>query len=273
MNHVVSLSSGLSSAVMSEIVLRRHHDAHVVFMDTLAEDEDNYRFLDEWLEYFEPRNFVRLCDGRTPHQVWEDKKILPNQKIAPCTMELKIKPFRNWLDGLSGQTTVYIGFDAEEIHRCIDCTASYNAAGYDVVYPLIDWEIPTKAYSDTCREDWGIEPPRMYRWGYTHANCGGKKGGCCKQGQGDWLRRLKHTPAAFSESEAWENDARNRHGDYAFLRDQTGGTVTALPLSELRQRFNHGQISNAVLKKLDFQSPCVSCGVGAAQLCMFGEEL
>lgn len=268
MNYVISLSSGLSSAVMAEIVLRRHPGAYVVFMDTLVEDEDNYRFLDEWLEVFEAQRFVRLSDGRTPQEVWEEKQILPNQKIAPCTVELKIKPFRNWLETLSGDTTVCIGFDYDEAHRCNKCTKAYNEAGYAVAYPLIDWEIPARSYVDICREEWGIKPPVMYEQGYSHANCGGC---CCKQGIGDWLRTLKHRPDRFDSSEQWEEAARQRHGDYAFLRDQTGGTVTPLPLPELRQRWKSGTISNRVLNRLDFQSPCVSCGVGAVQLCMFGQ--
>lgn len=271
MNHVVSFSSGLSSAVTAVKVLQRYPDAYVVFMDTLAEDDDNYRFMKEWIDRFQPTRLVCLSDGRTPLQVFDDKQIIPNQKIAPCTFELKIQLFYDWLESISGPSTVYIGFDAFEAHRCDATTASYEAAGYIVEYPLIEWHpLPNKSYEEISREDWSIEPPRMYKQGYSHANCGG----CCvKQGQGDWLRTLKHYPERFAAYEEWEAEARRRHGDYAFLRDQTNGTVTALPLSELRQRFNSGEISNAVLKKLDFQSPCVSCGVGAAQITMFGESL
>lgn len=271
MNHVVSFSSGLSSAVTAEKVLERHPEAYIVFMDTLIEDEDNYRFLNQWLEVFEPSNFVRLHDGRTPQQVWEENKIIPNQKIAPCTFELKIKPFRRWLDSLSGPSTVYIGFDIDEMHRCEATTRAYTEAGYEICYPLIEWKpLPDKVYADICRDEWGIEPPVMYSQGYTHANCGGT---CCKQGIADWLRTLKNRPEIFHDSAQWEKEARQRHGDYAFLRDQSDGKVTALPLEELRVRFNNGNVSKRVLSRLDFESPCVQCGVGAYQINMFGEEL
>lgn len=271
MNHVVSFSSGLSSAVTAQKVIERHPDAYIVFMDTLVEDEDNYRFMDEWLGLFEPSNFVRLCDGRTPQQVWEDNKIIPNQKIAPCTYELKIKPFRDWLITLDGPSTVYIGFDEQEAHRCKATTKAYEGAGYGVEYPLIDWKpLPSKSYSLICQDDWKIDPPSMYGQGFTHANCGGD---CCKQGMSDWLRQAKHHPARFKNSKDWELAARIRCGDYAFLRDQRGGSVTPMTLEELQARWNNGDVSSRVLKKLDFDSPCVTCGIGVTRLCMFGEEL
>lgn len=259
MNHVISISSGLSSAVMAERVLSKYPDAYVVFMDTLIEDEDNYRFLDEWLEGFEPRNYIHLGDGRNPLEVFEDRQIIPNQKIAPCTFELKIKLFRDWLESLAGESTVYIGFDYEEMHRCDATTAAYNEAGYEVDYPLLWKPLMSTNYARHSRREWGIEPPRMYAMGYGHANCGG----CCvKQGQADWLRTLSHFPERFSRYEAWEEEARKRHGDYAFLRDQSGGSVKPLPLSELRKRWEEGDITPRVAKSLQFVSPCITCGVG-----------
>lgn len=133
MNHIVSFSSGLSSAVTASLVLERYPDAYVVFMDTLAEDEDNYRFLNDWCEVFEPKNFIRLCDGRTPLQVFEDRKIIPNQKIAPCTFELKLKPFYNWLLTLSGESTIYKGIISQRVLSKLDFQSPCVSCGVGMV--------------------------------------------------------------------------------------------------------------------------------------------
>ena len=45
MIHIGSISSGLSSAIACDRLLKKYPDAVLVFEDVLFEDEDNYRFL------------------------------------------------------------------------------------------------------------------------------------------------------------------------------------------------------------------------------------
>jgi hypothetical protein len=130
--------------------------------------------------------------------------------------------------------------------------------GYKVDYPLLWKPYETRRYTDVVRKDWGIEPPRMYRLGYTHANCGGR---CVKQGQGDWIRTLINFPERFSEIEAWENDMRNNevNANYALLKRQTLKGRQPLTLTELRERYER-EHNDPVL--FDMQSACVVCGIG-----------
>ncbi|KKM59867.1 hypothetical protein LCGC14_1547520, partial [marine sediment metagenome] len=115
MNHVVSLSGGTASAFAAERVIERVGISNVMlwFADTKWEDEDLYRFLGD-LEKRWGKAIMRTEDGRTPLQVAEDKKIIPNQRRAPCSFVLKIQPFTRWLKKQPKPITVYLGLDWTE---------------------------------------------------------------------------------------------------------------------------------------------------------------
>ena len=257
MNHVVSFSTGLSSAITAVRVLEKYPEATLVFMDTNFEDEDNYRFMADFERRFDVE-IIRLADGRTPYEVSRDEHVIPNNSLAPCTFRLKIDLFRKYLKTLEGETTIYIGYDFTEMHRIIPTTKNYELLGYKVDYPLLWKPIETRRYTDVVRSDWGIEPPRMYQIGYTHANCGGR---CVKQGQGDWIRTLINFPERYAEIEAWENDMRKNevNANYALLKSQTKEGRQPLTLTELRERYER-EHNDPVL--FDMESTCVVCGIG-----------
>jgi hypothetical protein len=260
MKHVVSFSTGLSSALTVERVLARYdpEDIEIVFMDTRIEDDDNYRFLADMRQRWGLPVTV-LAEGRTPYQVATDHNMIPNQKLAPCTFELKIEMFVKYLKLFNEPLTIHIGYDFAESHRCAPTRDNYESQGWLVDFPLLWKPIEFRPYPQVCREDWGIEPPRMYGLGYSHANCGGI---CVKQGQGDWLRTLINFPERYAFAEEWERQMRDhpKRKDYAILRDQANGRVAPLTLEELRERYEAGQTEQ--LSLLDYQAPCVRCGVG-----------
>ena len=301
MKHIVSFSTGLSSALTVERVLERYgtDNVDIVFMDTLAEDEDNYRFFGDCQARWN-KEIIVLTDGRTPRQVAEDKQIIPNQKIAPCTFELKIKMFREWLkkqnyegyylppvpasfdlydDGGPVRTrenyistermqhdaiTIHIGYDIFEAHRCEATRKNYETEGWLVDFPLMWKPLEHRPYSQVVRDDWGIEPPRTYAMGFNHANCLGDTF-CFKVGVGDAIRVLINFPDQYKRAEDWEEMMRDHpvRKDYSILRDQTGGTVKPLPLKKLRERWEAKKDTQPTLFDLDQRSPaCVSCGIG-----------
>lgn len=259
MKHIVSLSSGLSSAIVGERVIKKYgkENAEFVFMDTLVEDDDNYRFMHEYIKIMGV-DLVILCDGRTPFQVLEDAKMIGSQYAAKCTEYLKIKPFREYLSTIGDDAVVHIGYDYKEIHRCKSTTENYNKIGYSVDYPLLWKPYELRNYSQVSRDDWGIEPPRMYAMGYSHANCGGR---CVKMGQGDWKRTLINFPERYAETEAWENHMLNNvvAKKFTILRDQSNKKVTPLSLAEFREK------NTELPDILDRDSACVHCGIGSLQ--------
>jgi len=266
MKHIVSFSGGLSSALVVERVLLKYgkENTDIVFMDTLAEDEDNYRFMDDCQARWQ-KEIIRLCDGRTPRQVAEDKHILPNQKIAPCTFELKIYPFTNWVKDNYGKgaVTIHIGYDIFEAHRCEATRKNYNDFGWEVDFPLLWLPIEHRNYSQVVRDDWGIEPPRTYAMGFSHANC--LKQLCFKAGISDAIKFLINFPERYEDQENWEVLMRDHptRSKYTILRDQSNGTVKPLPLSELRKRYEAELDKQPMLFAADGNSSaCVSCGIG-----------
>ena len=237
MLHVVSLSGGTASAVAADRVLRRYGpDVTLLwFADTLWEDEDLYRFLDDLEAYWE-QPIIREADGRTPLEVAEGASIIPNQRRAPCSLQLKILLFRRFLDRLSKPVTVHLGFNVMEEHRIPRTVAEYESIEGVTVDTPLRW--PPVAFPPHLRETeaWGIKTPRLYDAGFPHNNCGGR---CVRQGAAEWLRLKQWAPERFVEVRDWEQAQRAKGGaraNYAILRDRTGGSLKPLTLNELEAR-------------------------------------
>jgi hypothetical protein len=258
--NVVSFSTGMLSALTLERVIRAYgkDDTIAVFMDTLFEDEDNYRFMADCEKYLDIE-IIKLVEGRTPYEVSRAHHVIPNSRVAPCTGRLKINPFQAWLKTQTQPLTVHIGYDFTEMHRCEPMRRNYEVLGYQVGFPMLWKPIEFRNYQTILRQEWGIEPPRMYSMGYTHANCGGR---CVKQGHGDWIRTLINFPERYAQIEAWENDMRKNdiNASYAILKTQTKDGSTPLTLTELRERYEAGIMP--MLTNLDAASACVICGIG-----------
>lgn len=271
---VVSVSSGASSAVAADRAIKRYgaDNVDLVFADTLIEDDDNYRFLDD-LEIRWHKKIIRISEGRTPLQVATDDNIIPNQLLATCTKRLKITPIVNYVKALQadGYTVVMvIGMNASDAKprkdkpegRLASPRKNWGGIGCHVVYPLL-WS-PVDFDSVKTVKVWGIDPPRMYKQGYSHANCGGT---CVKQGKKDWRRTLTNYPDRYKEVEAWERKMRlnEKNKSYALLRDFRDGEMTPMTLEQLRI-----ETENADRKQLrlfditdDMQYTCGdTCGVG-----------
>ena len=137
MYYVSSLSGGVASAVATDLAIQRYGRDSVVlwFADTSWEDHDLYRFLNDCLDRW-GGGMVVHTDGRTPLAVAEDKRIIPNQKLAPCTFVLKIDPFTAWLEAQPRPVTVLLGLDWTERHRMAVPKERYEAfEGVTVDFP------------------------------------------------------------------------------------------------------------------------------------------
>jgi hypothetical protein len=261
MTNVGSISSGLSSAIACDRLLKKDPQAILVFMDTNFEDEDNYRFLADCEKRWGVE-IIRLVEGRTPYEVSRSQNVIPNSRVAPCTKRLKLDPFRKWIRKNYPKSTIHIGYDFTEMHRIGATNKAYEELGFTVDYPLLWKPYEFRSYTYMVRDDWGIEPPRMYRMGYTHANCGGR---CVKQGQGDWIRTLVNFPERYAEVEEWERQMRlidDNHAQYAIMKRMNGKQIVPLTLQQLREEYESDG-GNMNLVTLDEQSTCIICGVGA----------
>jgi hypothetical protein len=236
--HAVSLSGGLASALAAKRVIECYGRENVLlwFADVRYEDEDLYRFLHDFMSMIGGRLYW-YTDGRTPLQVAEERKLIPCDLVAPCSYELKVRPFREFIQAMPALPLVYIGYDPDETTRQCNTTASYAQAIPEarVDYPLT-WEPQeTRSLMQVCQQEWGIEPPRLYQLGFDYNNCGGR---CCRNGIKAWVRLAYFLPDRFEACAAWEQKQRDKGGARAnrsFAGRQVQGKKQSLPLYELRE--------------------------------------
>ncbi len=234
MKYISSISGGVASAVAHHRAMEKYGDVTAWFADTLYEDEDLYRFLED-LEKFWGIKIQRHAVGLNPYQTAEREKMIFNQKMAFCSRILKIEPFTELLEKTDKPATVFLGMDWSEEHRMAAPKKNYEKIeGVTVDYPLM-WK-PYDYDVFATVKSWGIKIPRLYGMGFPHNNCGGR---CVRQGISEWLRLRQHFPERFAEVRDWETaqqaigDARK---DYAICRDQSGGKVKPLSLRDIEDR-------------------------------------
>lgn len=266
---VVSISSGVPSAVAAHITLEEQGTADLVFMDTLIEHPDNYRFLDD-LERFWNIPIIRLSKGLTPRDVAENEKMIFNQRIALCTRVLKIEPFLEYLKGIQDhKITVVLGMDASDKRRgrLLKPVLNYGKLGYAVHYPLIAKGRKLEGESlHNMVKSWGVKVPETYGMNFKHANClDPDKGGCFKFGMGDMERLRKYFPDAFQEFKRWELSMIERHGleGHGLLRKTIKGVLEYITLERFEAMLDKPmQLSFFdLLDELSGNDCKVECGV------------
>jgi hypothetical protein len=208
-------------------------DMVLLFADTLAEDPDLYRFLDQAAADIGVP-VTRVCDGRTPEQVDIDRKWLSNSKVAQCSLELKIKPCRAWLEANCDptDTVLFVGIDWSEMERIPGIVAGW--APWPVDMPMTRPPYVDDYQIDAELRRRGIEPPLLNRLGFPHNNCGGA---CVRGGQAQWLNLYRKFPERYAAKEAHEQHMREfLVADVAIMKTRVGGTSRPLPLTVFRER-------------------------------------
>ncbi len=235
MKHLVQFSTGAASAEVAWRVVAEHGTDDVVLLtaDTLAEDEDNWRFAREVADRL-GCEWTILTHGRTPMQVGRDVRVVPNNRMAVCSRILKRELLDKYRDEHynPADSIVYLGYDWTEPHRYEAAKGSW--APWTVKCPLLSppylWK---QQILDLFRER-GIEPPRLYKYGFGHANCGGA---CVRGGQAQWSLLLQVNRKRYLTWEEEEEESRRFLGkDVSILRDRTDDTVRPLTLRTFRER-------------------------------------
>lgn len=221
-----------SGGSMSWAAAKRTPDPKtLLFCDTKIEDTDLYRFLDEAAEDI-GAPLIRIADGRTPWDVFDDVRFLGNNRVAPCSRILKRELARAWMEEHypDGSATVVLGFGWDEIHRVE--RAAQEWAPYPVRAPMA--EPPYRSKLDVANDlaAAGIRIPRLYPLGFPHNNCGG---GCVRAGHDHWRHLLRTLPDVYAE---WEQQEERQRERLVLLRAgsvaQDGDVSQPLPLSEFR---------------------------------------
>lgn len=228
-------SGGVGSWAAAKRVVAEHgpDDVTLLFADTLIEDPDLYRFLEEAAaDVGAP--LVRVADGRTPWQVFHDVRMLGNTRIAPCSRVLKQEPARKWMKENAPDATVVLGLDWTEMHRLEPARKGWEP--WPVEAPLC--ERPYRAKHDLLNDldAAGIKRPALYQEGFVHNNCGG---GCVRAGVGQFRHLYRSRPKTYAEWEKGEEEMRGYlAANVSILRDRSGGVTRPMTLRELRNRLD-----------------------------------
>ena len=249
MYYIARLSGGLASAVATDRAIQAYgrNRVWIRFEDVGWEDEDTHRFIGDCIKRWGARLIVGRV-GKNPLDVFEARRLIPNSAMAPCSAELKIKPFAAWLWRVPKPVTILSGLDWKEPHRIARLSRYHKRAGqwrapvgfarqipgvYED-FPLLWKPLEYRAYWEVVKE-WGIEPPRAYAHGFSHNNCGGR---CVRQGVSEWRRLWTVWAERFRQMRDWEMTQRAKGGARAqasFCRVTKNGVERNVTLAELEQ--------------------------------------
>jgi hypothetical protein len=243
MKHVVMFSSGAGSWAAARRVADKYgtDDLFLVFSDVkgsnpsphAGEDEDNYRFLREASADI-GGTLVHLIEGRDIWQVFHDKRFIGNSRLANCSHLLKQAPARKWLEENCDpeDTTIYVGIDWSEIHRMEGVIRNY--APYHAEAPLCEPPYLDRRQVLQILRDRGIEPPRLYKLGFAHANCGGF---CVRAGHAHFRHLLEVFPERYAYHEEKEQEIREYLGkNVSVLTVTEKGVKRPITLREFREK-------------------------------------
>ena len=237
MKHIVFYSGGIGSWATAKRVIKKRGKENVIllFTDTLIEDEDLYRFIDETVKEMGVQ-YQYLADGRTPFEVYRDSRFLGNSRLAPCSHKLKQEPAKKWIkeNFNPDECVLYLGIDWTEEHRT--AAPKKNWSPYQVEFPMCEEPLLTKEDMLNELNALGIETPRLYKMGFSHNNCGGF---CCRAGQGHFLNLLKKMPDRFAEYEKKEEELRQYlEKDVSMMKKTKNGVTKPYTLRQLREDAN-----------------------------------
>ena len=239
--HVVQYSGGIGSWAATQRVIATHGTENLVllFADTLVEDDDLYRFLkDSATQFGVP--VTRVADGRTPFEVYRDRRFLGNSLLAPCSSFLKQRPCRAWLDEHADpdDTVLYVGLDWAEPKRKPGVVHGWSP--WRVEFPMCDPPLLSKQdMLDACLAR-GVARPGSTSWVSATTDCGGQ---CVRAGQKHWLHLLSMFPDRFAQAEQQEQQMRELLGDVAILKRRRAGVSYPLTLTQLRHEHQVAQFS------------------------------
>ncbi|OZI12105.1 hypothetical protein CEW92_08460 [Bacillaceae bacterium SAS-127] len=217
-------SGGAASAYVAYYIVQKYGKDNCIlfFTDTLWEDIDNYRFMEEVAEYIGVEITYRT-DGRTPEEVFFDQRFLGNSRMAKCSEELKVRQTLIFLEELRDEQnlepTLYFGIGPHEQHRAINLQNFYEHNPIEPIatrFPMIETFKEDLDTKKIIRDEWKISLPRMYGYGFSHANCAGR---CVRGGLGHYALLYKVWPEQYLEQEAMEERFREKfQKDVAILK-------------------------------------------------------
>jgi 3'-phosphoadenosine 5'-phosphosulfate sulfotransferase (PAPS reductase)/FAD synthetase len=231
-------SGGISSFVATYWLIThvKISNLRVVFFNTKIEDEDSFRFIKD-CEKFLNIDIQMVEEGRNPWEVFRDERFIGNSRITPCNRVLKRRMLEKMIKNRvfnDDEIILVFGISKNEINRKERIEKGWLRMGVKTAFPLINDKSLGGISCGDFVKNFGIEPPRLYKMGFKHNNCGGA---CVKAGISQWKNLLDLFPERYRWHENEELKTRKLlNKNVSILRDRRGGLTRPMTLKELRQR-------------------------------------
>ncbi|HBC3979789.1 TPA: phosphoadenosine phosphosulfate reductase family protein [Vibrio vulnificus] len=201
--YVLGVSGGKDSAALA-IYMKQEHpelDIEYFFTDTGKELPEVYEYLDK-LEGFLGKPIHRLNEERG-FDFWLEQygNYLPSPKTRWCTRQLKLLPFKNWVNSMLRDGHIihsFVAIRADEEHR----------DGYNSHHENLHIHFPFReagyVKNDIFRllNESQVGIPKYYEW-RSRSGCTF----CFFQQKIEWVRLKERHPEAFEEAKTYEKKA------------------------------------------------------------------
>ena len=200
--HLLGLSGGKDSSALAVYMRDRVPEMEYFFSDTGKELPETYAFLDR-LEVFLGKPIARLNMERDPsenrdfdHWLTLYGGLLPSSQVRWCTVNLKIRPFEEYVGEDKAYNYIAIRADEDRVgYKPLKTAALRNI---EPKYPFKEDGI-TKEDVYRILEESGLGLPDYYKW-RTRSGCYF----CFFQRKSEWVGLLEQHPDLFELAKAYE---------------------------------------------------------------------
>lgn len=230
MNRIIFFSGGKSSFAVADYVKTHYPEDNILlyFTDTLWENEDLYRFINEASDKLQLPMLTHAV-GLNPIQLMFEKKLVYNSMLGDCSKNLKMRVSRRFLtkgekpeiehwrnkqylkhEDFTTEAVLYFGIGFDEMHRQEPIVKNWQP--FKVEMPLIDHNIDVAG----SLKRYGIRQPLLYDYGFSHNNCNGR---CVKAGMGHYRRLKEQMPDVFYKILEQEHYLKICVSSYRYIKD------------------------------------------------------
>lgn len=237
--HVLGLSGGRDSAALAVYMRDNHPELSIdyFFTDTGKELPEVYEYLSR-LEGYLGKQILRINPDRD-FDFWlmQNKNFLPSPKARWCTIQMKLRPFEQWIKPLledGCKVYSYVAIRSDEQYR-----EGYQSRHDNLIVrlPLKDVGID-KSGVISILEHSGLGMPKYYEW-RSRSGCTF----CFFQRKIEWVNLMEKHPEAFEEAKAYEKTAVEHGSPFTWSEHES--------LEELARPERVAQIKKDYEKRLE----------------------
>ena len=216
-------SGGVTSAVACKLAIDLFGSKHckIIFIDTMNEHKDTYRFKNDCELWYDTKIHTITGIGEeypSIQDVWIKNGSLNVASGAICSTTLKRRVREKWQTTNTFKYQVFgFEFEKKEFARALSMTINYPRI--HPIFPLLMFGMSKSDCLRTLQKE-GIKIPVPYTLGFSNNNC--LKTGCVQGGVGYWKKIQKEYPKKFQKMAEMEHLlSEKQKAPITILKDQS----------------------------------------------------